>query len=180
LLLKNNFTQMAFTPDNIIILNETDPKFAVSGVLVTSGGVGTIAAGTPSKSADAAASATGAVVPMVDGDGTIAQNFTGIAKSTSTDTAAADGSVTLWLPLPGYVYAAKAKTASTADTAAEVQALFRKRVVFDLTSSTWTVDAAAADALVNCVTIVGGDYQTRTLWFTYKNGGTMLGQEQTS
>ena len=171
---------MALVPPNIIILNETDPMFSTQPNLVTSGGVATILAGTPTKSADAATAATGAVVPMVDGDGALGQNFTGIAKSDSTDTASANGVVTLWLPLPGYVYACKAKTASTADTAAEVQALFRKRVVFDLTSSTWTVDAAAADALINCVTIIGGDYQTQTLYFTYKNGGTILGQQATS
>jgi len=171
---------MSVNTKDIIILTETDPRFAIPGVLVSSGGVSTINAGTPTKSADAATAATGAVVPMVDGDGAIGQNFTGIAKSTSTDTASAAGSVTLWLPLPGYVYAAKAKTASTADTQAEITALFRKRVVFDLTSTLWTVDAAAADALINCVTIVGGDFQTQTLWFTYKNGGTMIGQQQTS
>lgn len=166
--------------NQIIILSETDPRFATPGVLVASGGVSTIASSTPTKSADAATAATGAVVPMVDGDGSIAQNFTGIAKDDSTDTAAAAGSVTLWLPLPGYVYAAKAKTASTADTQAEITALFRKRVVFDLTTSLWTVDAAAADALINCVTIIGGDYLTQTLYFTYKNGGTILGQQATS
>ncbi len=171
---------MAAIQNNIVILNETDPRFALPGVLVASGAVSTILAGTPTKSADAATAATGAVVPMVDGDGAIGQNFSGIAKSDSTDTVAAAGSVTLWLPLPGYVYACKAKTASTADTAAEVQALFRKRVVFDLTSSLWSVDAAAADALINCVTIIGGDYQTQTLYFTYKNGGTILGQQATS
>ena len=38
----------------------------------------------------------------------------------------------------------------------------------------------AADALVNCVTIIGGDYQTSTIYFTYKNGGTMIGQQATS
>lgn len=172
---------MAAVQNNIVILNETDPRFAIPGILVASGAVSTIAAGTPTKAADAAAASwTGAVVPMVDGDGAIGQRFTGIAKSTSTDTVAAAGSVTLWLPLPGYVYACKAKTASTADTAAEVTALFGKRVVFDLTSSLWSVDAAAADALINCVTIVGGDFRTTTLWFTYKDGGTVLGQEQTS
>lgn len=171
---------MTAVQNNIVILNETDPRFAVPGVLVTSGGVSTILAGTPTKSADVATAATGAVVPMVDGDGAIGQNFTGIAKSDSTDTAAVDGAVTLWLPLPGYVYACKAKTFSTVDTAVEVQALFRKRVVFDLTASLWSVDAAAADALINCVTIIGGDYQTGVLWFTYKNGGTMLGQQSTS
>lgn len=171
---------MAANPNAITILNQTDPKFALAGVLVAAGAVGTIATGTPTKSADAATAATGAVVPMVDGDGTIAQNFSGIAKDTSTDTASAAGVVTLWLPLPGYVYACKAKTASAVDTAAELITYFRKRVVFDLTSSTWTVDTEAADALVNCVTIVGGDYRTSTIYFTYKNGGTIIGQQATS
>lgn len=169
---------MAAVQNNIIIINETDPRFATQPALVTSGGVSTIQAGTPTKGADATAASpwTGAVVPMVDGDGTTSQRFTGIAKSTSTDTASANGEVTLWLPLPGYVYACKAKTASTADTAAEVQALFGKRVVFDLTSSLWSVDAAAADAAANMVTIIGGDYRTQTLYFTYKITGTLIGQ----
>lgn len=171
---------MAVTRNSIWILNETDPRFALPGVLVAAGAVQTIVAGSPTKSADAATAATGAVVPMVDGDGTIAQNFTGIAKNDSTDTASTAGVVTLWLPLPGYVYACKAKTSTAIDTAAELITYFRKRVVFDLTSSTWTVDTEASDALVNCVTIIGGDYKTSTVYFTYKDAGTFLGQHQTS
>lgn len=163
--------------NQVVILNETDPRFAIPNVLVAAGGVSTIASSIPTKGADAtAASWTGAVVPMVDGDGTTSQRFTGIAKSDSTETASVAGSVTLWMPLPGYVYAAKAKTASTANTQALVTALFGKRVVFDLTSSLWTVDAAAADAAANMLVIVGGDYNTQTLYFTYKYTGSMLGQ----
>lgn len=163
--------------NQVTITNETDPRFAVPGVLVAAGGVSTIASSTPTKGTDAtAASWTGAVLPMVDGDGTTAQRFTGIAKSDSTDTASVAGSVTLWLPLPGYVYAAKAKTASTANTQALVTGLFQKRVVFDLTASVWTVDAAAADAAANMLVIVGGDYLTSTLYFMYKNSGSMIGQ----
>lgn len=167
---------MAAVQNNIVILTETDPRFASNtDVIVAAGGVSTIQAGTPTKGADAAAASwTGAVVPMVDGDGTTSQRFTGIAKSTSTDTASAAGVVTLWMPLPGYVYACKAKTASTVDTAAEINALFGKRVVFDLTSSLWSIDNAAADAVANCVVIIGGDYQTQTLYFTYRPSGTML------
>lgn len=171
---------MAAVANNIVILNEADPRFSSEANLVSSGGVGTIAANTPTKSADAAAAATGAVVPMVDGDGALGQNFSGIAKSVSTDTAAANGEVVLWLPLPGYVYRCKAKTSTTADTAAEIQALYRKRVVFDLTSSLWSVDAAAADALINCVTIIGGEPRTTELSFVYKNAGTVIGQHATS
>lgn len=173
---------MAAIQNNIIILNETDPRFAIPGVLCPAGTAGSIQAGTPSKNANAAATSTysGGVIPMVDGDGAIGQNFTGIAKSTSTDTATAAGVVTLWLPLPGYVYACKAKTGTAVDSAAEMLTYFGKRVVFDLTASLWTVDTEAADALINCVTIVGGDFQTQTMWFTYKNGGTVIGQQQTS
>lgn len=173
---------MAAIQNNIIILNETDPRFSMQPALVAAGAVATILRGTPTKAADAAAASpwTGAVVPMVDGDGALGQKFTGIAKNDSSDTVAAAGNVILWLPLPGYVYACKAKTASTADTAAEVTALFGKRVVFDLTAALWSVDAAAADALINCVTIIGGDYQTQTLYFVYKNAGTLIDQHQTS
>lgn len=168
---------MAANLNGFTIIDEPDPKFTFQPNLVTSGAVGTIAAGSPTKGADAtAASWTGAVVPMVDGDGTTSQRFTGLCKSTSTDTAAANGVTTIWMPLPGLVYAGKAKTASGANTAALVQALFGKRVVFDLTSSAWTVDAAAADAAANMVTIIGGDFNTSTLYFTYKITGTVIGQ----
>lgn len=169
---------MSVYRNNITIVSELNPKFALTGVLVAAGGVSTIEQGTPTKSADAAGSITGAIVPMVDGDGTIAQKFSGIAKNDSTDTAAAAGVVTVWLPLPGIVYAAKCLTTS-ANTAAKLLALFQKHVVFDLTT-TWTVDAAATDALVSCVTIIGGEYQTNTVYFTYKDAGTILGQQQVS
>ncbi len=167
---------MAANSNAIIIVNETVDKWASAPALVAAGAVGTIAPGTPTKGADAAAASpwTGAVVPMVDGDGSTAQRFTGIAKNTSDDTASAAGDVTVWLPLPGLVYQCKVKTASTADTAAEVQALFGKRVVFDLTSSVWTIDAAAADAVANCVVIINGDYQSQTLQFVYRPAGAML------
>lgn len=168
---------MASVQNNIIILNEADYRFSLQPVIVASGGVSTIQAGTPTKGADAtAASWTGAVIPMVDGDGTTSQRFTGICKTTSNDTATVAGTTVVWLPLAGLVYACKAKTASTANTAALVSALFGKRVVFDLTSSLWSVDAAAADAAANMVTIVGGDYNTTTLYFTYKTTGTVIGQ----
>lgn len=144
--------------------------------IVAAGGAATIAPGTPTFGADAAAASpwTGAVAIGTDGNGTTSQRFTGIAKNTSTDTASAAGVVTTFNPLPGIVYEGYAKTASTADTAAEVQALQGKRVVFDLTSTDWTVDAAAADAVANCVVITGGDYQTQVLTFVYRHSGTWL------
>lgn len=168
---------MAAVQNNIIILNETDPRFAIAGVIVAAGAVATIQAGTPTKGTDAtAASWTGAVIPMVDADGTTSQRFTGIAKNSSNETASVAGTVNIWLPLPGYVYACKSKSLTATDTAAEIAALFGKRVIFDLTSSLWSIDTAAADAAANMVVIVGGDYFTSTVYFTYKITGTMLGQ----
>jgi len=157
------------------IVSQLDPVFSKSWN-VPSGGVGTIAAGVPTKTVDAAAASPylGTTAVMVDGDGTTSQRFTGISKSDSTDTASAAGSVQIWLPLPGLIYQGKAKTASTADTQAEVDALSGKRVVFDLTSTTWSVDAAAADAVVNNVVIIGGDYRKSTLQFVYSTKGTVL------
>ena len=156
-----------------VIKSQLTPEFSTE-FLVASGAVGSIRRGTPTKSADAAGAATGVVAAMVDGDGSTSQNFTGIAKDVSTDTAAAAGRVILWLPLPGIIYAGKAKTASTADTQAEVDALRRKRVVFDLTSTVWTIDAAATDAVANCVVIINGDFRTQVLDFAYRPSGTFL------
>lgn len=168
---------MAAVQNNVIIVNEAEARWTTAPNLVASGGVATIQAGTPTKGADAAAASpwTGAVIPMVDGDGTTSQRFTGLCKSTSTDTASVAGVTTLWLPLPGLIYASKSKDLTSANTAAKVQALYGKRVVFDLTSSLWSVDAAAADAVANCVIIIGGDYQTSTLYFSYRYSGTVVG-----
>lgn len=168
---------MAANANGFVILNEIDPRFTYTPAVVASGAVGTIAQGTPTKGADAtAATWTGAVLPMVDGDGTTSQRFTGIAKNTSSETASVAGLVTLWMPLPGIIYAGKSKLASDVNTAAKLLTFFGKRVVFDLTTSVWTVDSGAADAAANSVVIVGGDFNTSMVWFNYKYTNTSLGQ----
>lgn len=139
--------------------------------IVASGGAATINAGEPTKQGTA-----GAVAIMADGDGTTSQLFTGVAKSTSTDTAAAAGEVYTYLPLPGITYEAKAKSATAADTQAEIDALQGKRVVFDLTSTVWTVDTAAADNAANGVVIVGGDPNSNTVFFIVKTAVSLFGE----
>lgn len=141
--------------------------------LVAAGAAATINPGTPTKFSSA-----GAVVPMVDANGTTSERFTGIAKTTSTDTAAAAGIVYTFIPLPGILYAAQAKTASLANTQAKVDALKGQRSVFDLTGTVgpgltgvWTVDTAAGDGANNCLTIIGGVYQTSTILFMYSTRG---------
>ncbi len=167
---------MAVTRGAFTVVNQMNPDFTKSWV-VPSGGVTTIVAGSPTKTVDAAAASPylGTTAPMADGDGTTSQRFTGIAKSDSSDTASAAGTVQVFLPLPGLVYKGKAKSGTGADTQAEIDAFSGKRVVFDLASSTtWTIDAAAADAVVNCVVIIGGDYRSQTLNFWYASKGTVL------
>lgn len=121
-------------------------------------------------------------MPMVDGDGTTSQRFTGIAKTTSTDTAAAAGEVWTIFPLPGVKYAAGSKSAAATDTQAEIDALLGARLVLDLTGTVgpgltgqWTIDTAGGDGSTNAVIIIGGDYRTSTLYFTYRNTATFIG-----
>lgn len=141
--------------------------------VVASGAAATIAPGTPTKTSAADASVVGAALPMVDGDGSVtAMRFTGIAKTTSTDTAAAAGVVDTWAPVPGIVYRGSPKVAGSANTQAKINALSTVRVVFDLTSSNWTIDSAAADALVNCVVICGGIPANDEFLFYYSPKGT--------
>ena len=163
------------TRGDIKIRTQIDPAFTQVWI-VDSGTTSQAKAGEPCDGDDAAqASWTGEAGIMADGEGTTTQRFAGIAKSDSTETTSAAGEVVTWMPLPGIIYSGKAKTSTTADTAAEIKALHGKRVVFDLTSSAWTVDAAAADAVANCVVIVGGDHNTQELFFVYAFKGTYLG-----
>lgn len=161
---------------NLKIKTQIDPALSKRWI-VPSGVAGSIKAGEPVKAVDAAAANPylGTAAIMVDGDGTTSQRFLGVSKSDSTDVVATAGEVYTWLPLPGIIYSGKAKTNTTADTQAEVDALSGKRVVFDLTTSTWSIDAAAADAVVNNVIIIGGDFRTTELDFVYKHSGTVLG-----
>lgn len=147
--------------------------------IVASGTTASIAAGTPTIGADAtAASWTGAVKAAADADPTTASGhrFSGIAKSDSNETSTVAGSVSVWFPFPNTFYSAKAKTASLANTAALVNGLKLKRVVFDLTSNVWTIDTAAADAAANGILITGGDYTTSTIYFIVTTTVSVIGQ----
>lgn len=164
------------TRGDIKLRTPIDPAFTQLWV-VDSGTTTQLEAGEPSSGDDAAATDpwTGEVGVMTDGQGTTSQRFTGICKSDSDETATAAGEVTTWMPLPGIIYSAKCKLTTDFDTAAEVKAEHGKRTVFDLTGVIWTVDTAAADAVANCVVIVGGDYRIPECYFVYAFKGTYLG-----
>ncbi len=139
--------------------------------IVSSGAVATIDIGVPTFM-----TSIGAVVPGTDGLGTTSDRFTGLAATVSTDTAAAAGEVFTYMPLPGIIYSGSAKSATGANTQAKIDALLGKRVVFDLTTGTWTVDAAAADSSSNAVIIVGGDPNVDVLDFVVAATGCFLAQ----
>ena len=111
-------------------------------------------------------------IPIADADLTLGTDveFLGIAASDSTQTASADGFVDVYMPLPGVIYEAKAKTAASVDTQSEINALCGDRKIFDLTSSVFTVDEAAADAVGNALLIIGGDPVRKTLRFLINRG----------
>lgn len=160
---------------DIKLRTPTNPAFTFTPI-VAAGSANSIHAGEPTIKGEATGTSTGVVKIPVDGDPltTSQHQFSGIAKSESTDTAAAAGVVTIWAPLPGIIYESKAKTSTDANTAAKVAALFDKRTILDLTGTTWSVDAAATDSKNNGIFIVGGDFRTQSIYFFVTNGVTFF------
>lgn len=144
--------------------------------IVPSGTAISINAGEPTRVASATGATGTGIEIMSDAEPTTAdaKRFSGVAKSDSTDTVAAAGVCTVWLPLPGIVYSAKPKTSGSCNTQAKIDVLALKRVIFDLTSTAWTVDTAATDAAANGIVIIGGEYQTDTVFFMVSTGVTIF------
>lgn len=114
------------------------------------------------------------VVPLADGTPTTTNRMLGIASSTSTQTASADGVVDVILAVPGIVYRCAATTPANIDTDAELLAILNDRVAFDLASGTYTVDENQGDNSANGLRIIGGDIVNGTLDFITMVGATNL------
>ena len=110
------------------------------------------------------------VIPMADAEPAIGTTtaIVGIACSTSTQTASADGVVDVYKISPEDIIVAKAKSSTAADTEAEIIALKGKRILVDLTSSVYTVDTAASDGATNGLIVVGGNANTKEIWFQFR------------
>ncbi len=141
---------------------------------VASGAAASIAEGTPVIMTTIGSSQYAKAA--VDADPTIGTDYVlGIAAKASTDTAAAAGTVDVYVPLPGVVYRGKAKSSTAADTLAEIQALAYKRVIWDLTSDVWTVDTAAADGATNGIILTGtGDPSNNEVDFMISTRTTQI------
>lgn len=135
-----------------------------SRVYQTEAGATAILAGEPVKLKSAGSPY---VIPLADNEpviGTTTQVI-GIAAGDSTHTASADGTVAVYRAVTGVVYKAKATTAANVDTASELNALVGDRVLFDLISSTYTVDENAGDTATSGIQIVGGNADTQEIYF---------------
>lgn len=124
--------------------------------------------------------------PLVTGDHTIGTDtaITGLVAKDSTHTSAADGTVELYLPLPGIVYEGYASTAANVDTQAEIDLLCGDRVPIAISATTtagdWTIDEDGGETQAQAFQIVGGDPTKKTIWFIIRHGATMLGDQDLS
>jgi hypothetical protein len=118
------------------------------------------------------------VIPMATAEPVIGttSDSVGIAASDSTQTAAADGVVTAWVPMDGIVYIAAAHTLVNVDTQAEYDALVGDRVDFDLTTGVYTVNEDAGDSATSALRIVDLDIVEHPgmIAFTYRGSATFL------
>lgn len=135
---------------------------------VEAGAVGSI---TPGKPVKIGGTGNNYVVLLATGDPEIGTDrVVGIAQSTSTDTASADGEVKVAVVKPGVTkMRAKVTTPGNMDTAAELLGILQDSVTFDLTSTTFTVDENEGDDIdVHGLLIVGGDIEAGTVDFYLK------------
>jgi hypothetical protein len=114
------------------------------------------------------------VIPLADNEpviGTTTQVI-GIAASNSTHTASVDGTIRVYIPVPGTVFGCKATTSTNFDTQSEIDALVGDRVLFDFGSSTYTVDENAGDTATSGLQIVGGDPDNKEVYFVIRPAAT--------
>lgn len=116
------------------------------------------------------------VIPLADAEPVVGTTtaVVGIAATNSTQTSTADGFVFVFEALPGAVWLCAAKLATAIDTQAEYNALVNNPVLFDLTSTVYTVDTAVT-ASTSGLVIVSMEiirYPGKVA-FTIRNGATI-------
>lgn len=112
------------------------------------------------------------VVKLAAGDPEIGTDVVfGIAASDDTATAAADGEVEVYAPLPGIIYRCKATTPANL-----AEGIRYDTVTFDLTNTTYTVDEdEGTDEDVHGLRIVDFDATNGTVDFEIKINATRYG-----
>ena len=155
---------------DITIVDPAGQKFPPARQFRTESGGTTINAGEPCK---VGGTGNNYVVPLGDGEPEISADVVvGVASTTSTETASADGVVDVLLALPGVVFRCDATTPANIDTDAELLAILNDRVTFDLTAGVYTVDEDEGDDADHGLRIIGGDIVNGTLDFFFRSSGT--------
>ena len=145
--------------------------------VVIAGTGGAILAGEPST---LTARGSNTVVLVVDGGpdfsgaGVSVIPYAGVAAADSTEVSSLRGYVDTYKPTIG-VYAALAKTSTTADTLIEVDNLLGKQQIFDVTNRKFTIDATGTNSASNTLVLQGGDKDKAEIWFEFLVNATYLG-----
>lgn len=107
------------------------------------------------------------VIPLADAEPLIGTTtrVVGIAKADSTQTASANGDFEVYdAANSATIYRCHAKSSTAANTQAKIDALLGSYVMFDLTSSVYTIETGAT-ANANGLVIVGGNPDTNEIFF---------------
>jgi len=115
--------------------------------------------------------------PVTDGLGAIGGAnlpILGVAASAGSHTATADGTVEIYLPLPGVIYEMAVTTSTNFDTQSEIGALVGDRVVINVSDLVQTLDENAGDDPDTAFMIVGGDPDRAVAYFTIRADATHL------
>lgn len=108
----------------------------------------------------------------------------GLTASTGTHTSAADGTIDVYMPLPGVVYEGFASTASNIATTALLNALLGDRVPKEISATSlagnWTIDENGAEGQTNPYWMIGGDPAAGTIKFMIRAGATALADQDLS
>lgn len=161
-------------------MSTTKPDLVLFAGNSTSGGVKHVVAAGAAASINAGEPVLKAlgdvgVTKMVTNKPVVATDFVaGIALTTSTDTASADGEVMVQPLLPGQIWLIRPKVAATFDTQSEYNALVGDRVLIDVTAGASTI--LAADGATSGCVIEWLDVSKHPGWvaISFRNGCSYL------
>jgi hypothetical protein len=157
---------------DISVVDPAGQKFPSARTFRTEAAGTTINAGEPCK---IGGTGNNYVVPLGDGEPEpSADVVAGVASTTSTETASADGVVDVILPLPGVVFRCSVTTPANMDTDAELLAILNDRVTFDLAGGVYTVDENEGDNADHGLRIIAGDIVNGTVDFFFMQEGTIF------
>lgn len=142
---------------------------------VASGALTSILAGEPVV----ATAGTATVALAADGTPVVGTDYLiGIAKSDSTDTVAAAGTVEVYVLNGGEILSLRSLTAAASDTLTEIRALANDHRVFDLTSAAWRLDTTAAHVVSGGLICTGeGEPENSRMYAMVRSAATQVGSD---